>query len=139
MRTASQPRLYDATPDTPVLNGVVCTHCDRVYFPPMGIGCEICGATDAQLASRALETVGTVFAMADVHISTGDTPTPFTVAEIVLDAGPLIRTMIHPESAPLQIGDRVRGRWHVVDRGADGADIVEPAFEVAGAKSGAEA
>lgn len=139
MRTAAHSRLYDAMPDTPILNGVVCVRCGQVYFPPLGIGCEICGAPEDQLAARPLGTAGVVFALADVHLSRGDTPTPFAIAEIVLDDGPLIRAMIHPESAPVRIGDRVRGRWNVRGHDANGTQVAEPAFEHAMPPAGADA
>jgi uncharacterized protein len=128
VRTASHPRLYDPLAELPVLNGTQCQHCGRLYFPSMGIGCEICGAPADQLLPKPLPTIGTVHALAQVHVHYGPEPTPFTIAEIVLDAGPLIRAMIHPASDPLDIGDRVSARWHVTGLDDGGNAIVEPAF-----------
>ncbi len=139
MRVAANPRLYDPTADDPVLNGTECRHCTRVQFPPLGLGCETCGATEAELSPKQLGTDGVVFAVAEVHLSPDHTPTPFTVVEVVLDDGPLIRAMAHPESADIQIGDRVRGRWRVIEHDAAGADVVEPAFEASRATTGVSA
>lgn len=127
MRTAIHPRLYDPAPDDPVLNGGQCAHCGRVYFPPIGLGCENCGAPAESLTSVALATDGVVFAIAEVNVNAQGT-SPFSVVEVVLDAGPLIRAAVHPASPPLQIDDRVRARWHAVKRSDAGADLVEPAF-----------
>lgn len=128
MRIAANPRLYDAASDDPALTGTECDHCNRVYFPPMDIGCEICGAPAEQLLSRSLATTGVVHAVAEVFLSPGKTPTPFTIAEIVLDEGPLVRALIHPDSADVRIGERVEGRWSVTERTANGDELVEPRF-----------
>jgi uncharacterized protein len=126
MRVATHPTLYDPAADVPVLRGTQCTHCSRVYFPPMGIGCEICGADAEKLAPKSLACNGIVFAVAEVHLA----PAPFTVVEIVLDDGPLIRGIVHPDSVLPQIGDPVSARWNVVDRDAEGSEVVEPGFLV---------
>jgi hypothetical protein len=128
VRTAAHPRLYDPSPDVPVLNGTQCTRCKRVYFPPIGVGCEICGALAEDLLPTAIAVTGTIHALAEVHMHHGDPETPFTIAEIALDAGPLIRAMVHPESPPLSIGVRVTARWNAVGADDVGAPIVEPAF-----------
>lgn len=128
MRTAANPRLYDPLPDVPVLRGVECSHCNRVYFPPIGIGCEICGGSEDQLRAKPLEAIGIVHALAEVHQSVGKIEAPFTVAEVALDAGPLIRAMVHPDSDRMQIGQRVAGRWNTIGHNDAGAAVVEPAF-----------
>jgi uncharacterized protein len=126
MRVATHPTLYDPAADNPVLRGGQCAHCGRVYFPPIGIGCEICGASADQLVPKSLTGNGIVFAVAEVHLASA----PFTVAEIVLDDGPLIRGIIHPDSVRVQIGDRVSARWNIVDHDAEGSEVVEPGFVV---------
>lgn len=129
MRIAAHPRLYDARPEEPVLSGIRCTSCGRVYFPPIGLGCEVCGAVADELVPVSLPAVGVVHAVAEVY-----TPAlggaPFTVAEVVLDGGPLIRVIVHAESRRPEIGDRVAARWQGVESGDAQAETVEPAFEV---------
>ncbi|MGW4369403.1 Zn-ribbon domain-containing OB-fold protein [Nocardia takedensis] len=126
MRTAAHPRWYDPTPEDPVLDGCECAKCGWVYFPPITLGCESCGARAEHLETLPLPAVGAVFAVAEVDPSGA---APHTVAEIVLDSGVLIRAMAHPDGPPLRIGDRVRARWSVLDRDETGAELVEPAFE----------
>jgi uncharacterized protein len=126
MRVAIHPTLYDPAADDPALRGVQCTHCLRIYFPPMGIGCEICGAPVEQFVPKSLKGNGIVFAVAEVHLAQA----PFTVVEIVLEDGPLIRGIVHPDSVRPQIGDRVSARWNVVDHDGEGSEVVEPGFVV---------
>ena len=130
MRVAARPHLYDPLPDLPVLNGTQCARCGRVYFPPIGVGCEICGAPAEDLLPTTLAATGRIHSLAQVHLHHGAPETPFTIAEIALDAGPLIRAMVHPESAPLSIGVPVTARWNIVGVDDVGASIVEPAFSV---------
>ena len=130
MRVAARPHLYDPLPDLPALDGTQCARCGRMYFPPIGVGCEICGAAAEDLLPTTLAATGTIHALAQVHLHHGAPETPFAVAEIALDAGPLIRAMVHPESAPLSIGVPVTARWNIVGVDDAGASIVEPAFSV---------
>ncbi|OHV06392.1 Zn-ribbon domain-containing OB-fold protein [Mycobacterium talmoniae] len=124
-RIGANPRLYDADSEVPMLFGVECSRCSRVYFPPIGIGCETCGA--AELTVTALAAVGTVFAVATVHVHPGNPPAPFTIADVLLDAGPLIRALVHPDAGGLEIGSRVVGTWLASAAEGD-TRIVEPAF-----------
>jgi hypothetical protein len=101
-----------------------------VYFPPTGVGCEICGAPAEDLLHTTLAGTGTIHALAQVHLHHGAAETPFTIAEIALAAGPLIRAMVHPDSPPLSIGVPVTARWNTVGVDDAGASIVEPAFTV---------
>lgn len=130
MRVAAHPRLYDPLLEVPVLNGTRCVRCGRVYFPPIGVGCEICGAPAEDLLPTAVAATGTIHALAQVHLQPDAPQTPFTIAEIALDAGPLILAMVHPESAPPSIGVPVTARWNSVAVDDAGAAIVEPAFAV---------
>ncbi|WP_336087359.1 hypothetical protein [Nocardia sp. SSK8] len=132
MRVALHPRLYDPLVPHPILNGVRCDGCHLVYFPPIAIGCERCGATQDQLTPLALTAAGTVFATAEVAVNPqGDAP--FTAVEVILDDGPLIRAVAHPESPPLAIGDHVWARWSVARTDEQGRQVVEPAFTKAAA------
>jgi uncharacterized OB-fold protein len=128
VRVSAHPRLYDPEPDFPVLNGTQCARCQTVYFPPLGLGCEVCGATDDALERAVIAAVGTVHSLATVHVHHGQPPAPFTIAEIQLDAGPLIRAMLTGERGPIGIGDTVSALWTVTDTTDRGDDIVEPAF-----------
>ena len=130
MRIAAHPRLYDPLPDVPVLSGTQCARCARVYFPPIGLGCEICGAPAEDLLPTMVAATGTIHALAQVHLHQGAPDTPFTIAEIALDAGPLIRAMVHPESPPLSIGVAVTARWNKVGVDDAGVPVVEPAFTI---------
>ncbi|MEZ0366908.1 zinc ribbon domain-containing protein [Mycobacterium sp. pUA109] len=127
-RVGAHPRLYDAASQVPILLGVECTRCERVYFPPLDIGCESCGATE--LTPTTLAATGIVFAVATLHQHPGNPPAPFTIAEVLLDAGPLIRAMVHPDAGDLEIGARVAGRW-LVTESEDQTQTVEPAFVLA--------
>ncbi|WP_025351387.1 OB-fold domain-containing protein [Nocardia nova] len=114
------------------MSGVRCSSCERAYFPPIGLGCEVCGAGADELVSASLPAAGVVHAVADVHVAPQGA-VPFTVAEVLLDGGPLIRAVVHADSRRPEIGDRVAARWQVVERGDSQNEIVEPAFEVVAA------
>lgn len=59
-----------------------------------------------------------------------DIKAPFTVAEVKLDSGPLIRAlMINPASAA-DIGKRVQGRWFREPADEDNVEKVEPRFAI---------
>jgi uncharacterized OB-fold protein len=96
-------------------------------FPAIDIGCERCGAWGAQLQPATLSTAGTVHSFAVVHVHFGTPHPPFTVAEVLLDDGPLIHAMVAPEAA-VAIGDAVSAHWSVTATDADGVQIVEPVF-----------
>ncbi|MBN6040510.1 Zn-ribbon domain-containing OB-fold protein [Amycolatopsis sp. 195334CR] len=83
------------------LAGTRCARCERVYFPPLAIGCEACGAPEDQLRPMEITARGTIHALARVH---GEKPC--TVAEIQLDDGPLIRAVLSSDRP--RIGDVVR-------------------------------
>lgn len=128
MRVAAHPGLYDPDDPHPVLHGSRCEACGTVYFPVMHIGCEVCGAGDASLHPAELAAAGTIHSVATVHRpASGDFPAPFTMAEIALDDGPLIRAVLATVSDIEVIGRRVSAEWAVV-RVDDGADVVEPRF-----------
>ena len=129
MRIAAHEGLYDTADDPPRLRGVRCEACDAVAFPPFGIGCEVCGAT--QLAPAVLAGAGTVHSVATVHLHGGkDIAAPFTIAEIQLDDGPLIRATLVDVVEPDAIGARAEARWSVVRVDDDGNEVVEPRFAV---------
>jgi uncharacterized protein len=128
VRLPVQPGLFEADADVPTLKASACTTCGRVSFPPLTIGCDACGATEERLEPISVQAVGEVHAFATVHVHHGQPTRPFTVAEIVLDAGPLIRALVAEGSPALGAGDRVRGVWVVARIDDAGNDLVEPAF-----------
>lgn len=125
----AQPGLYDPTKELPSLNGTHCAACGTNYFPPITIGCERCGSTE--LSSATLAATGKVHAAATVHLHTGqDIKAPFTVAEIVLDDGPLIRGLLTEVTDQNVIGMRVAGEWVETVQDEDGNHLVEPRFRL---------
>ena len=131
MRIAAHEGLYDTADDPPRLRGVRCAACGAVAFPPFGIGCEVCGADEASLESAPLAGAGVVHSVATVHLHGGrDIEAPFTIAEIQLDDGPLIRATLLDVVEPDAIGARADARWVVVRVDDDGNEVVEPRFAV---------
>ena len=131
MRVAAQPDLYDAGGDVPRLRGTRCTACGRASFPPITIGCDSCGAPEDRLQSADLAATGLLHSIATVHRHHGQPPAPFTVAEVLLEDGPLVRAMVAPGSEGLRIGESVTGIWQVIRTDDAGNDVVEPAFMAA--------
>lgn len=140
MRTAVHPGLYDVAADHPTLSGTRCAECGRVYFPPLAIGCEACGAPEQQLRPIPVAAHGTIHSLAEVHLHQGKSPVPFTITEIQLDDGPLIRALLARDEHQARIGDTVSAVWAVTE-GQDGDELVEPVFTrtppVTGARKGA--
>ena len=131
MPIAAHPGLYDPDDDRPVLLGVRCDACGAVSFPPFGIGCQVCGARADALVAEPLEASGVLHSVATVHLHGGsDVTAPFTMAEIQLDGGPLIRATLTEVADPSAIGRRVAGRWVTTGTNDDGDEIVEPRFDV---------
>lgn len=128
MRVPAHPGLYDVDADVPSLTGTRCSACGRVYFPPLPIGCEACGAAENRLGQVALEARGVIYSLATVHFHQGAPEAPFTIAEIQLDGGPLIRGTLSADAGELEIGQAVSAVWAVTKTDDSGAEIVEPAF-----------
>jgi uncharacterized OB-fold protein len=133
MHLPAHPGLYSADGDAPVLIGSRCARCGQVSFPPLAIGCDVCGAAESFLEPATLEARGVVHSLATVHLHHGEPAAPFDVAEIQLDDGPLIRGMVADEALGLRIGDRVSAVWLVTNVDDDGAETVEPRFTGASA------
>lgn len=128
MKTALHKGLYDPASPSPQLNGTRCDACGAVFFPPLGIGCEKCGATADHLNDASLAAAGVLNSVATVHLHNGkDIDAPFTVGEVQLDDGPLIRALMNDAVDVSQIGQRVVGAWAVAGQEEDG-DVVEPRF-----------
>ena len=109
----------------PVLKGVQCAACQTVAFPPQHYGCERCGC--AELLNVDLAANGVVLGSADVHIHAKPyPPVPFTVAEVRLDAGPVVRALLDTQGQTQLAGQRVHG---VLREGAQ-AGVLDFQFEV---------
>src|SRR3954454_8548514 len=118
--------LYEVEAAVPVLNGTRCETCGSTYFPPLPIGCATCGSE--ALVSVTLVAAGELYSFATVHLHRAkDIEAPFTVGEISLDDGPLIRGVMTTNDG-FAIGDRVVAEWVVVGADEAGEDIVEPRF-----------
>lgn len=128
MRVPAHPGLYGVERDVPTLNGTRCSACGRVYFPPLAIGCEVCGATEEHLEPTTLVARGVLHSLAPVHLHFGHPPTPFTVVEVQLGDGPLIRATAAPDAGDLEIGDDVAAVWVVTKVDGQGDETVEPMF-----------
>ena len=128
-RTAAREGLYDPEPEIPALLGSRCAECGTNFFPALAIGCECCGAAD--LKPIRLQSAGTVQATATVHLHRGkDIAAPFTVAEILLDDGPLVRALLAEVTDDDVIGARVAGEWIKTGQDEPGTDRVEPRFRL---------
>jgi uncharacterized OB-fold protein len=107
------------------LKGVRCTACGAVAFPPQRHGCEHCGAMG--LEDFGLEPAGTVVASSVVHIHAQPVPaTPFTIAEVRLDGGPIVRARLAPVGGDPH-GRRVHGMLRARESGSDALEFL---FEV---------
>lgn len=121
--------LYDPETKTPQLQGTRCDACGATFFPPLSIGCEVCGAQSLQPAT--LVATGVILSVSTVHLHGGsDIQAPFTIAEIALDDGPLIRGTMTRVVEPEAIGARTAARFVVVRVDDDGNEVVEPRFEL---------
>lgn len=93
--------------ESPRLRGVHCGGCGTNLFPPQSYGCTVCGAFGDQLEACELLAEGTVLSFAEVHLHQG-VPVPFTLAEIGLDSGPVVRARVASGATPA-IGQRATG------------------------------
>lgn len=139
-RRPAVPGLYDLDAgDPPPLLGRRCEDCGYLFFPPHAFGCEVCGALPERIETVRLAGVGVVRSLAVVHRHGGSTiEAPFTVGEIALDGGPMVRAvLIGP--GQFAIGDRVRSvLWTVRPVAARGEDNALWSRTVAGDGVGAE-
>jgi uncharacterized OB-fold protein len=126
---AVDPNLYDPAAPEPALRGTRCARCDTVFFPPLRWGCEVCGGSGDGLTEESVPTGGVLRSFAVVHLSMHpEVAAPYTIGEIQLDAGPVIRAlMTSPDGQGLVIDQRVRAVWHTRKQDA-GVDVIEPRF-----------
>lgn len=82
-----------------VLHGRRCSACGLVIFPPQLYGCPKCGTAGDKLEPAQLPAIGRLhsFAIVNQHPVL---PTPYTIVEVELDSGSLIRALFDSGSAP---------------------------------------
>ena len=98
--------LWTSQGEVAHLHGVRCRACNMIFFPPQHYGCESCGAEGDRLEPHRITATGRLHGFTVVHRHR-NTPTPFQIAEVLLDAGPVIRARLDLDSPT--IGTRVRG------------------------------
>lgn len=124
------PALYDGgDPEstTPSLKGICCKSCGRVAFPPQSYGCERCGASGENLEACLLSSRGRLISFARVNMHHGkDIKVPFTIGEIKLEDGPVIRvTLVEDNNTAFSLGQLVEGILVPVTKdGSEQADKV---------------
>lgn len=94
--------LHDTLPGP---RGVHCRACGTTLWPPQEYGCERCGADGTQLQLVELPGSGVLTSYAAVY-SHPQLPTPYTVVEVVLDGGQLVRGLWSAGPEPV-VGTRV--------------------------------
>ena len=93
------------------LSGRSCKHCRLLTIPGEPFACERCGALREEHVDIECDSAGRVRAIAVVHRHARKEPaTPFTVVEVELDSGPVIRAQLVGTDLELgSIGSRVAG------------------------------
>ena len=116
--------------DPPSLDGRHCLECGYVFFPPHAFGCEVCGALPERTEPMKLAGKGVLLSFAVVHRHAGGSiEGPFTVGEIALDAGPVVRAVLEGREEELAIGQRMRAvLWAAPSPGTQ-QETVELRFE----------
>jgi uncharacterized protein len=103
----------------PELVGGVCGGCHAVFFPYQSFGCERCGRYGADLAVRVLTSRGAVQAATVVHLHADPRrAAPFTVVEVRLDDGPVVRA-VAADGTAVAAGTRVEAFHLPVAEGED--------------------
>ncbi|MGY3696506.1 putative OB-fold protein [Bradyrhizobium sp. USDA 3240] len=131
-----KPGLYSAASNdqagaTARLKGGRC-RCGYVFFPMQTYGCERCGSHGDALTPCELSADGTLLAEATVHLHADkNRPTPFTIVKVALDDGPVIRTLLAEDSAPVAPGRRVTGRLTAVGQSESGETVLDLRFSIA--------
>ena len=104
------PDLYTEM-GTPALAGApalraVKSRNGHISYPPQHYGCQLTGDTGDNLVDVLLTGCGRLRASSTVHIHARPLPkTPFTVVEVAMDDGPLVRGLLaQGEQTPLASG-----------------------------------
>ncbi len=127
---ARYPQLVQLD-DPPSIVGHRCLRCRRTAFPPDPYGCEQCGADAEQLEPIPLSASGTIGAVVTVHRHHNPRPeTPFTVATIVLDDGPVLKGRLDGDISEARVGARVVGVLVPWETDEEGTEVVDLAFRL---------
>jgi uncharacterized OB-fold protein len=114
--------------DRVVLQGGACA-CGHLFFPMQTYGCERCGRDGEALESRSLDARGTLVASARVHRHADKSrPTPFTVVEIRLEAGPTVRSLLAERAEDPEPGAPMHAVLEAVGAGPGGEEILDLRF-----------
>jgi uncharacterized OB-fold protein len=114
--------------DQVVLQGGVCA-CGHLFFPMQTYGCERCGRDGEALGPRSLEARGKLLASAMVHRHADKSrPTPFTVVEVRLDAGPTVRSLLSERAEDPEPGVQMHAVLEAVGTGDGGEEIFDLRF-----------
>lgn len=111
--SAEMTGLWSVDSGTALLKGIRCSSCGLVLFPPQLYGCPACGAGSGELIPAALPAAGRLHSFAVVNLHPSH-PTPYTILEVELDSGPLVRALAASNFDP-RINDRVEGHEAQVD------------------------
>jgi len=117
----------------PILQGGACSACGYIFYPYQTLGCESCGATDCQPCP--IEPTGWLVAWATVFVHPDPKrPPPFTVGEVALDAGPVVRAIIDASVDADALAPDVRVTGHLTPPapGEDGDEASRFRFTLKG-------
>ncbi len=118
MSTLLKPALY--TPAGDLLGGRCA--CGHVFFPMQTHGCEVCGRHGADLQSMTLSGHGTLLSSTVVPLHADKARTvPFAIGKVMLDDGPVVRTLLLDPAKEIAPGTRMISR--VVSVGDSTADL----------------
>ncbi|WP_341886976.1 hypothetical protein [Variovorax sp. YR752] len=94
-----------ALPTSPALRAVK-SRSGHISFPPQHYGCQLTGDTGENLVEVLLTGRGRLHAQSTVHMHARPVPpVPFTVVEVALEDGPLVRGLLSAaQVVPLQNG-----------------------------------
>lgn len=131
--TMLKPTLYTQAgtadvPDRPSRRGGRCD-CGYVFFPMQVYGCERCGRHGAALAPMLLGGRGWLLFSTVVRLHPDPLrPVPFTIGKILLDDGPVIRTLLADPETDVTPGTTMVATLVPVGDGDDGLDILDLRF-----------
>lgn len=99
MTEAARTPTWSATPGGAVIHARHCAGCGTILFPPQEYGCTTCGAYGEALTPADIPAHGALVAACVVH-NHATFPVPFTMAELKLDSGHVIRALLVGEGEP---------------------------------------